>query len=161
MTPPQENTNVAPQQDMAVLDQVKKERGAPQRLTTEEILAKSLEGSGQDPLKFQAALSNLIETDNKFRVSRSGNTLFIFYRVSPDTVEIQMETADNARGLVNAMKDAAAAAKAAGFKHGIAEVTNPDMVKAYRAAGLNFQLRSTGGVMEDGQTPEQYVTLEF
>jgi len=161
MTPPQQNPNVASQQDMAVLDQVKKERGAPERMTTEQILQKAFAGTNQNPLQFQTALAQLVKTDPNFRVARSGNTLFMYYNKGNGHVEIMMETADKPKDLIAALADSVKAGKVAGFKTGAFDVDNPLILKALQMAGVKYTLQPGEGVMEDGQTPQQIAILEF
>jgi hypothetical protein len=161
MTPPQENQNVAMQQNMAVLDQVKKQRGKGERLTTEQILEKSLEGTNQNPLQVQAALAQLVKTDPKFRIMRSNNTLFIYYNMGNGNAFITMQTADNPKNLVEAMSDAAVAAKAAGYKTGLTDIDNPQMLKALQMAKIKYSLQPGQGLMPDGATPRQQVLMEF
>jgi hypothetical protein len=161
MTPPQQNPNVAPQQDMAVLDQVKKQRGKAERLTTEEILQKSSQESGQNPLQLQAALANLVETDPQFRIMRANNTLFMYYNVGNGVVEMLMETADTPRDLIDSVKDYKAAMKAAGYKQGRFDVDNPQMIKVLQMANVKYTLQPGQGVMSDGKTPSQQAIVEF
>jgi len=161
MTPPQENTNVAPQQDMAVLDQVKKQRGKVERLTTEQILEKALEGTDQNPMKVQAALAQLVNNDPKFRILRSHNTLFMYYNQGNGNVFAFMETADSPRNLVAAISDAAQAMKTAGFKTGTIVVANPQILKALQMANVKYTIQQGKGMMEDGKTPQQNALVEF
>jgi len=161
MTPPQETRNAATQQDMAVLDQVKKQRGKAERLTTEQILQKALEGTDKNPMQFQDALATAIKTDPKFRVLRSGNTLFIYYNMGNGTAFITMETADKPKDIVAAMADAAAAAKVAGFKLGITDIDNPQILKAMQMAKIKYTLQPGQGLMPDGATPRQQAMMEF
>jgi len=161
MTPPQENTNVAPQQDMAVLDQVKKQRGKAERLTTEQILQKSLEGTGQDPVQFQDMIANLVKTDPKFRIMRSGNTLFFYENKGQGNVDIGMLTTDKPSDLVTAVKDVITAAKVAGGKTGTFEIERPEILRILQQAGAKYQIVPGQGVMPDGKTPAQKAIVEF
>lgn len=161
MTPPQENTVAAPQQDMAVLDQVKKQRGKAERMTTEQILAKSLEGTGQDPIQFQDMLANIINNDPKFRIMRSGNTLFFYENMGQGNVEIGMLTTDKPTDLVDAVKDVIAAAKAAGGKTGTFDIERPEILRVLQQAGVKYQIMPGQGMMPDGKTPAQKAMVEF
>jgi len=117
------------------------------RLTTEEILQKSLHGTGQDPVALQESLAQSIKTNPNIRVLRSHNTLFIYENLGNGTVQFVMETADNPRDLVAAIKDAAHAMKVAGFHYGRFELENPRILKALDMAGLSYSSLPTNAVM--------------
>jgi hypothetical protein len=125
------------------------ERGstAMKRLTTEEILQKSLQGTGQDPVALQDSLAQSVKTNPNIRVLRSHNTLFIYENLGNGSVQLVMETADNPRDLVAAIKDAARAMKIAGFHFGTFNLENPRILKALDMAGLSYKMISNNEVM--------------
>jgi hypothetical protein len=117
------------------------------RLTTEEILQKSLHGTGQDPIAIQNSLTEAVKNNPKIRVLRSHNTLFIYENIGNGSVQFVMETADNPRDLVTAIKEAAHAMKVAGFHSGRFNLENPRILKALDMAGLSYSLLSNHAVM--------------
>ena len=117
------------------------------RLTTEEILQKSLHGTGQDPIALQTSLAQSVQTNSNIRVLRSHNTLFIYENLGNGTVQLVMETADNPRDLVAAIKDASHAMRLANFHYGRFELENPRILKALDMAGLSYKMISNNEVM--------------
>lgn len=125
------------------------ERGpaAMTRLTTEEILQKSLHGTGQDPIAMQNSLTEAVKNNPKIRVLRSHNTLFLYKNMGDGSVLIAMETADKPRALVAAIKEMAHAFKVAGFHAGRFTLENPRILKALDIAGVSYSLLSNHEVM--------------
>ena len=117
------------------------------KFTTEEILAKALQGTGQDPIALQTSLAQSVKTNPNIRVLRSHNTLFIYENLGNGSVQFVMETADNPRDLIAAIKDAARAMKIAGFHSGRFTLENPSILKALDLAGLSYKKISNNAVM--------------
>jgi hypothetical protein len=110
------------------------------KMTTQEIIAKSVGRTGQDPQKVHAAMTQLATTDPKFRIMRSGNTLFSYYNLGNGTVDVAMDTAATPRELVKDVKEFAKAMKVAKFRQGRFSMNNPQIEKVLKMAGLQYKL---------------------
>ena len=115
------------------------------KMSTQDILAKSLARSGQDPKKVHGAMSHLVQTDPKFRVMRAGNTLFSYYNKGNGVADVAMDTADTPRELVKSIKEFVKAMKAANFKQGRFSISNPQIEKILKMIGVQYQLMPTPG----------------
>lgn len=73
------------------------------------------------------------------RIMRSGNTLFIYTIPQQGVAEVHMATADNPRGIVNAISEFVQAMKIAGFQKIVTDIDNPQMFRLFDAAGVNYQ----------------------
>jgi len=160
MTPPQETRNAATQQDMAVLDQVKKQRTPGERVPIETIIDKIGRDYGLDGAKLQMALAKEQNDNPKFRIFRYNNTLFFTVRTAPDTIEAIVETMDKPRDLIEALKDGMKALKTIGVKKIMGDITNPAILKAYQMAGLKYSLLPSKGVMPGTNQPKQKIMVE-
>lgn len=158
MTPPQENANVALQQD--VMQQVKKERSPSERVPIEDIIAAMGDDYGIDAATLQTALVQAQNENPKFRIFRSGNTVFLTARTAPDTMEVMLETLDKPNELVGAIQDAMKAAKALGVTKLIGDITNPAILKMYQAAGLKYNIMPPKGVIPGTNQPLHQIMVE-
>ena len=111
------------------------------KMSTQDILTKSLARSGQDPKKVHAAMSLLVKNDPKFRVMRSGNSLFSYYNKGNGAVDVAMDTAATPQELVKDVKEFAKAMKIAKFRQGTFHMTNPQIERVLKMAGLNYKLQ--------------------
>jgi len=110
------------------------------KMTTQEIIAKSLQGSGQDPQKVHALMAQRVNTNPKFRIMRSGNSLFSYYNQGNGKVLIAMDTAATPRELVKDVGEFVKAMKVAKFKQGTFDISNPQIEKVLKMAGVNYKL---------------------
>jgi hypothetical protein len=110
------------------------------KFTTEEILAKALQGTGDDPVQLQDYLANEVNTNPNFRIIRANNTLFFYINQGQGNVFIMTETADTPRDLVDAIKQFVHAMKIAGFKTGSFKIDNPQMIRVYKMAGIDVHV---------------------
>jgi len=123
------------------------------KMTTQEIIAKSVGRSGQDPQQVHAQMTQLALSDPKFRIMRSGNTLFSYYNQGNGNALVAMDTAATPRELVKDVGEFAKAMKVAKFKQGKFEIGNPQIEKVLKMAGVNYKLMpmpngQMAGVME-------------
>jgi hypothetical protein len=158
MTPPQQNPNVASQQN--IMAQVKRERQPAERVTIEDIVSAMGEDYGIDPMTLQAALAKAQNENPKFRIFRYGNTLFLTLRTAPDTMEVMLETLDDPKDLVAAIQQAVKAAKVLNVKKLIGDVTNPAILKMYQAAGLKYNIMPPKGVIPGTNQPLHQIMVE-
>jgi hypothetical protein len=114
-------------------------------MSTQDILAKSLARSGQDPQKIHNAMSHLVQTNPKFRVMRSGNTLFSYYNKGNGVADVTMDTAATPQELVTDIKNFAKAMKVAKFHQGRFHMVNPQIERVLKMAGLNYKLQPMPG----------------
>ena len=111
------------------------------KMSTQDILAKSLARSGQDSKKVHGAMAHLVQTDPKFRVMRSGNTLFSYYNLGNGKADVSMDTAATPQELVKDVKEFAKAMKIAKFHTGRFQMTNPQIERVIKMAGLQYKLQ--------------------
>jgi hypothetical protein len=111
------------------------------RMTADEIIAKSISGSGQDPKKIRQQMAYLVQKDPKFRVMRSGNTLFSYYNLGNGNVDVAMDTAATPRELVKDVKEFFKAMKIAKFKRGRFVMDNPQIEKVLKMSGIQYKLQ--------------------
>jgi hypothetical protein len=160
VTPPQQNMNVAPQQNDAVMDQVRRERGAAPDMEVIEILERTAGARGADPVAVNNTLAKLVNTNPDFRVIRANNTLFVYINNRDGSINVSMETADSPRALVDSIGEFCRAMKAVGFKTIKFPVGNPQILRAITMAGFYPTTQASGGFMEDGNTPQMIATVE-
>jgi hypothetical protein len=110
------------------------------RMTTDEILAKSANRGAQDAKKVRSEMGYLVQTDPNFRVMRSGNTLFSYYNRGNGNVDLAMDTAATPRELVKDVQEFVKAMKIAKFKRGKFDISNPQIEKVLKMAGVNYKL---------------------
>ena len=158
-TPPQQNPNVAAQQNQPVMDQVKKQRGPAEDMDVLTILEQT-QGSKENAIKLYNVLAELVNTDPNVRVMRHGNTLFVYYNNKDGSVAVAMETADKARDLIAAIKDFKRAMKAAGFKTAMFNIVNPELPRLFKMAGIPIQIKPTNVPTQPG-APEMIGVGEF
>jgi hypothetical protein len=115
------------------------------KMSTQDILAKSLARSGQDPKKVHGAMAHLVQTDPKFRVMRSGNTLFSYYNKGNGVADVAMDTAATPQELVKDVKEFAKAMKVAKFHQGRFHMANPQIERVLTMAGLQYKLQPMPG----------------
>lgn len=115
------------------------------KMSTQDILAKSLARSGQDPKKVHGAMSHLVQTDPKFRVMRSGNTLFSYYNKGNGVADVAMDTAATPQELVKDVKEFSKAMKVAKFHQGRFHMANPQIERVLKMAGLQYKLQPMPG----------------
>jgi len=115
------------------------------RLEPIQILEKSMQGSKQDPKRTYAAMTRLVKEDPKFRVMRANNSLFSYYNLGNGNVDVALDTADTPRDLVKSVKQFAEAMKVAKFKRGRFDISNPQIEKVLKMAGLQYKLMPMPG----------------
>ena len=76
LPPPQKKSGFAPEQQNAVMQQIKKQRAPAESMDVLTILEQS-QGSKENATKLYNVLSDLVTQDPNVRVMRSGNTLFL------------------------------------------------------------------------------------
>ena len=160
VTPPQQNMNVAPQQNDAVMDQVRRERGAAPDMEVIEILERTVGARGGDPVAVNNSLAKLVNSNPDFRIMRANNTLFAYNNNRDGSIDVSMETADTPRALVESIGEFCRAVKASGFKTIRFPVGNPQILRAITMAGFHPTTQASGGFMEDGNTPQMIATVE-
>ena len=141
LSPPQKKSGFS---DSEVMSQVKKERGTSPKMSTQDILTKSL-GGQIDPVRFEAVLGETARRNPKIRILRANNSLFIIQNDGQGGADVIMETADKPRELVDSLKQFGQAMKAGNFKSLRFEVTNPDIIRAIKMGGFEPKLSGVGG----------------
>ena len=159
LPPPQKKSGFAPEQQNAVMQQVKKQRAPAEAMDVINILEQS-QGSKQDAIKLYNVLADLVNSDPNVRVMRSGNTLFVYYNNKDGSVGVAMETADKPRDLIAAIQDFKKAMKVAGFKTAMFNITNPELPRLMKMAGIPIQVKPTNVPSKSG-APEMIGIGEF
>lgn len=152
LPPPQKKSGFAPEQQNAVMNEIRRQREPAQPMDVLNILEQS-QGSKEQAIKTYNGFSDLVNKDKDFRVMRANNTLFAYNNNRDGSVDVAMETADNPRDLIDSIKQFTQAMKIAGFKTGRFEIDNPQIIKALKAAGIDASMQSSGTVGPDGRTP--------
>ena len=141
LSPPQKKSGFS---DSEVMSQVKKERGDSPKMSTLDILTKSV-GGQIDPARLEAVLAETVRTNPKVRVVRANNSLFIIHNDGQGGADVIMETADKPRELVESLKQFGQGMKAGNFKSLRFEVSNPDIIRAIKMSGFEPKLSGVGG----------------
>jgi hypothetical protein len=145
----------------AVMGQLQKQRTPAPRMEVYDIIAQNLQGTNIDPARVYETLVQMVNKDPKFRIMRANNSLFMYYNLGDGNAEVMLETTDNPRTLVESMESWLKAMKVANFKTGVFKIDNPQIVRVLRMAGANVDMKPTGKLMPDGQTPEMIGKVEF
>ena len=134
--PPPKKSGFSPD----IMGQIQKENSPAKEMSTQDIIKQDSEQNhpGTDWRQLYAYMVKESE-GNKFRVLRSGNTLFCFTLKSPGVADLYLATADEGKNLIRSVKDAVKAATKANFKEIHAVLTNPMMLKVLQVSGVNFQ----------------------
>ena len=158
LPPPQKKSGFSAEQQ-SVMEQVKKQRAPAEPMDVIAILEQS-QGSRGEAIKLYNALSDLVNTDPNVRIMRSNNTLFVYYNNKDGSVGVAMETADKPRDLMAAIQDFKKAMKVAGFKTAMFNITNPELPRLLKMAGIPIQMQSSG-IPSDSGAPEMIGVGEF
>jgi len=111
------------------------------KMQTIDILRQSMGRTGQDAQKVQNAMAHLVQTNPKFRVMRSGNTLFSYYNKGNGVADVAMDTAATPQELVKDVKEFAKAMKIAKFRSARFHMSNPQIERVLKMAGLQYKLQ--------------------
>lgn len=146
-----------------VMSMIQKDQGKAAPLDPAEIIRTSLKRQGQEDQfdNIYSQMSAALKTPH-FRLVRSGNTL-IFYRIvkPKDTVEFDIMTADSPRELPKNLQEIMKAMKAAGFKRGIAQTENANLVNIAKSAGIPISVQMSERMEGDQMIPSQQITVEL
>jgi hypothetical protein len=139
-TLPQENTNVAMQQDNDVMSILKKQRSPNAEMSMAEILLTDLQRAGmEDQLEnIYEMLKKMVE-DGKARIMRANNSFLIYRIVGDGEVEFDIMTADSPKKLVDSVRQFFEAMKKAGFKRGMGMTEDAQLVKLLERSGINIK----------------------
>ena len=157
---PQKNQVFELQKNQPVMEQVRKQRQPAEPMDVIQIL-ESVSENKEEAIGLYNTLADLVNNDPDFRVMRANNSLFIYNNNRDGTVDVSMETADSPRDLINSLKQFCDAMKKCGFKSGKFDINNPQIIKAIKMSGRNVSMSPSGGLMEDGVTPEMIGMVEF
>ena len=157
---PQKNQVSELQKNQPVMEQVRKQRQPAEPMDVIQIL-ESVSENKEEAIGLYNTLADLVNNDPDFRVMRANNSLFIYNNNRDGTVDVSMETADSPRDLIDSFKQFGDAMKKCGFKSGKFDINNPQIIKAIKMSGRNVSMSPSGGLMEDGVTPEMIGMVEF
>lgn len=117
-------------------------------MTGDEILKHT---AGANYPRVKATLAAILHKyPQKFRMVQIGNTLFLTTIKDPQTVEVHVDTADNAQGFVHASMAYARQLKQQGVKTAIATIQNPTIIRMYQHMGVPFQLHGNQAIINIG-----------
>lgn len=139
-TQPQENNNVASQQDNDVMSMLRRQRFPEAEMSIAEIMLTDLQRSGKEDQLGQVyeVLKKLVE-DGKIRIMRANNSLLVYRIVGKGEVEFDLMSADSPKQLVDSARQFFEAMKKAGFKRGMGMTENAQLVKLLERSGINIK----------------------
>ena len=140
-TLPQENTNVAMQQDNDVMAILKKQRSPNAEMSMAEIMLTDLQRTGKEDQLGQVyeVLKKLVE-EGKIRIMRANNSLLVYRIVGKGEVEFDLMSADSPKTLVKSVQEFFLAMKKAGFTRGMGMTENLQLVKLIQNSGINVKV---------------------
>lgn len=147
--PPPKNSRFSPE----IMAQLQKENSPAKVMSTQEIIKQDSEKNhlGTD---WKQLYANMVKasSSNKFRVLRSGNTLFCLTIKSPGIANLYLATADDGKQLIRSVKEAIQAATKANYKEIHAVINNPMMLKIMQMSGIKFEQVPTQEFADQAQT---------
>ena len=115
-----------------------------------------------DPKAAEAVMKALADMIQKktARLIQFGNTVFWATQKGPGTVDVHIFTEENPKVLVKRIQQAYQWAKAKGFKKITSTLTDGEMMKILKMAGLPYSVQQT--TVNDGKQmiPAQLMTME-
>jgi hypothetical protein len=141
-TLPQENTNVAMQQDNDVMAILKKQRSPNAEMSMAEILLTDLQRIGkEDQLGGIYEMLKTMVEQGKARIMRANNSFLIYRIVGDKEVEFDIMTADSPKTLIKSIKEFFLAMEKAGFKRGMGMTEDAQLVKLLGRAGIPIKTK--------------------
>jgi Fe2+ or Zn2+ uptake regulation protein len=136
-TLPQENTNVAMQQNNDVMAILKKQRSPNAEMSMAEILLTDLQRIGkEDELGGIYEMLKTMVEQGKARIMRANNSFLIYRIVGDKEVEFDIMTADSPKTLIKSIKEFFLAMEKAGFKRGMGMTEDTQLVKLLERSGI-------------------------
>jgi hypothetical protein len=105
-----------------------------------------LKDSDQDWKKVYATVLASVQS-NKYRVMRSGDTLFWYKLLAPHQAQVFVFNADTNKNFLRNFKDFAKAMHKAGFKKVFGETENPQMINVIKRLGFPVDVEKTGQML--------------
>lgn len=141
-TQPQENNNVALQQNEDVMSMLKKQRSPMGEMSMGEIMLADLQRAGmEDQLATIYEMLKTMVENGKARIMRANNSLLVYRIVGDGEVEFDLMTADSPKTLVKSTREFFEAMKKAGFKRGMGMTEDAQLVKLLERTGLNIKTK--------------------
>ena len=132
------------------LNQVRKERAAPERMEVTDIIKQDLTNNGMAD-KFDEIYGKLSTalSGNQYRMFRHGNSLLLLNILGKGVGEIHLMTADKPQDVVVAAQDFAKALDKAGYKQITTTTNNPQIAKVAKMAadsiGATYNVKAIPG----------------
>jgi hypothetical protein len=165
MTP--ENLQVsAPQQkeqDIDMLDTIKKSKGQGSKEPTKsvlEIIKEDAARHGVNPDELLKKLATMKMNPN-VKTVQIGNTVFLLIQVEPNVVEAHSFTAETPQGLMENFKSLAMFLKKNGIKKGYTYSDQPAFKRLAQSSGMNVQVSQTVKKMGKDMKPVFMYSMEF
>jgi len=157
LAPPPKNSRFSP----PAMDALRKENAPEKVMTPQEIIKHDVETSGI-PTSWQQVYAGLIEAvkSPKFRVVRANNSLMTFVINSPGMAEAHLITADDPTTLIDSLKQFHQAMIKSGYKQVKSSLTNPQMLRAIKMAGINVQESMGQDVQGNKASPAINIVME-
>lgn len=136
--------------EKAVMDQVSKERAAPESMDAMEIIKQDLTRNGMAD-QFNTIYGKLVTAlnGNQYRMFRHGNSLLLLNIIGKSTGEIHLMTADKPQEVVKAAQDFAKALDKAGYKQITTTTKNPQIARVSKMAadsiGATYNVKAMPG----------------
>ena len=144
--PPPKNSKFSP----PAMDALKKQNKPAETMPVQEIVKQDVEKSGiKTP--WQQVYAGLIEAVKtpKFRIVRANNSLMVFSIDGQGVATAHLMTADDPTSLIDSLKQFHQAMIKSGFKQVKSTLSDPQMLRAIKMAGIKVQ-ESMGHGMSDG-----------
>lgn len=147
--------------DSPVYQQVKKERGPIQRMSTQDIVRTEIENNGSkaDWKSVYNRLQKLIQAP-EFRIFRANNSLFLIHNEGNGKASVFMFNADRVQDMPKSMSDFGAALKKAGFNTVSFNSVRPAVLRLLKSTGKKFSVIPSNPEPGTGQ-PSLHVEVEL
>lgn len=147
--------------DANVMESLQKEKGPAEVMSTKNIIKYDCETNGC-PVRWEQIYAGLVEAvkSPKYRIMRANNSLFAYSIQSKGFATGHVITADNPTKLIDSLKQFHQAMIASGFKQVKSKLTNPQMLRAIKMAGIKVKEIMSEYVRDGSAVPAIEITME-
>ena len=155
--PPPKNSRFSP----PAMDALKKQNKPAETMPVQEIVKQDVEKSGSKT-RWEQVYAQLIQAVStpKFRVVRANNSLMIFRIDGKGMATAHHMTADDPTTLIDSIKQFHQAMIKSGYKQVKSSLTNPQMLRAIKMAGINVQESMGQDVQGNKASPAINIVME-
>ena len=155
--PPPKNSRFSP----LAMDALKKQNKPAETMSVQEIIKHDVETSGikASPEQVYAGLIQAVSTP-KFRVVRANNSLMVFSIDGQGMATAHLMSADDPTSLIDSLKQFHQAMIKAGFKQVKSTLSDPQMLRAIKMAGIKVQESMGHGMSNGVASPAINIVME-